>query len=428
MKILYLLYNYQDSVTEFSKNPRINLSWVDAFLDEISKYKNISIGIAVPVNNNNSFQKSQNDGVTIYGLPDPEEKGIFKKAFKRYTRAKENYNINSYIPQVISDFDPDIIQIYGSENPFGLIVKQTNKPVIIHIQGYLFVLQRKWFTGISKWTQFRYASLIDLLLMRGSYNDSFTFKRKAETSEIIVKNCKYFMGRTNFDKRIVSLISPGSRYFHCEELIRKEFFENQWEFQNKNEFICVSILKGGSYKGIELLVETAVILQKYSGISFKFRICGVSDDEEIIRIIKKKYRKEINKTDIEFLGRLDAGNLVKQLCDSNLYVHPSYLENSPNSICEAMALGMPIVATKVGGVISLIEDEEDGILVQEGEPYSLAAAIVDLSGDYEKARQLGVNARIKAAKRHNPDEVMKNLIKIYEEIINEDRKKVLASS
>jgi glycosyltransferase involved in cell wall biosynthesis len=422
MRVLYLLYNQQDSLAEFCNNPKINLSWIDAMFDELIKCERITIGLAVPVNNN-SFQKIQKNGITLYGLPNPEEKNIYEKVFNRLTRATESIRINSYIPQAVSDFEPDIIQIFGSENPFGLIVKQQSKPVIIHIQGYIFVWQRKWFTGISKWEQFRYASLKDLLLMRGSYNNNFVFRKKAKMSATIIKNCKYFMGRTNFDKRIASLISPGSEYFHCEEFIRKEFFEKQWNFPHQNEITCVSILKGTSYKGIDLLVELLMILKKYSILSFKLKICGVSADEEFIRIIKKKYKKEINLIDIEFLGKLTADDLVKQLCNSNFYVHPSYIENSPNSLCEAMALGMPIIATNVGGVPTLIENRVEGILVQEGEPYSLAAAIVDLTNNYEKAIQLGSKARIKAIKRHQPDAILKNLLKIYEEIIYKEGRK-----
>ena len=418
MRVLYLLNNQQDSITEFA-SPNINLPWVDALLDKLVTCESISIALAVPVNKY-SVQKIQKNGITVYGLPNPKENNIFKKAYKRFTRAADNFKTNSSIPQVINDFEPDIVQVFGSENSFGLIAKQINKPVIIHIQGYLFVLQRKWFTGISKWEQFRYASIKDLLLMRGCYHDSFTFRKKAETSAIIMKNCDYFMGRTNFDKGIASLISPGSRYFHCEEFLRKEFFDIQWNFPLQNEITCISILKGACYKGIDLLIEVLLILKKHSGKSFKLKICGVSANEEIIRILKKKYNKEINLINIEFLGKLSAEGIVRQLCDSNFYIHPSYVENSPNSICEAMALGMPVIATNVGGVSSIVEDEVEGILVQEGEPYSLAGAIVYLTNNYEKAKQLGSKARIKALERHAPNEIVNSLLKIYDSIIYEN--------
>jgi glycosyltransferase involved in cell wall biosynthesis len=234
------------------------------------------------------------------------------------------------------------------------------------------------------------------------------------------------MGRTNFDKRIVSLISPGSKYFHCEEFIRKIFFEKQWDYSLQNEITCISILRGTSFKGVDLLVKVLLILKKFSVLSFKFKICGTSENDDIIKIIKKKYRKEISNLNIEFLGKLNPDALVDELCNSNFYVHPSYIENSPNSVCEAMALGMPIIATNVGGVSDLIEDYVEGILVQEGEPYSFAGALVDLTNNYEKAKQIGLNARATAFKRHNPDAILKDIIRIYNSIIYEDGRKDLS--
>ena len=425
MRILYLLYNQQDSVSEFSNNPKISLSWVDALLDELVKCESIKIALAVPINNN-SIQKSQKKGITVFGLPNPVEKNIFRKAYKRVTRNSENFKVNSYIAEVVNDFEPDIIQIFGSENPFGLIVKDQRKPVVIHIQGYLFVWEGKWYSGITKWEQFRFSRLKNLLLMRGCFSDIVTFRKKAKTEAIIVKNCRYFMGRTNFDERIASLLAPESKYYHCEEFIRKDFFEKQWNFEKRNEIICVSILKATSYKGIDLLVKCLGVLQKYSTLSIKFKICGVSGNEEVAEIIKKKFKKEIDLSDIEFLGKLNADDLVNQLCNSNFYIHPSYIENSPNSVCEAMALGMPVIATNVGGVSSLLEDEVEGVLVQEGEPYSMAGAIVGLTNNYEKAKLLGSNARKKALKRHDPNEILSSLLKIYDNIIHDDGRKNLS--
>jgi glycosyltransferase involved in cell wall biosynthesis len=416
MRILYLLYNQQASAKEFIDNPKISLSWVDALLDELVKSDNVSIALAVPINDK-TIQKSQKKGITVFGLPNPEEKGVIRKAYKRLSRSTENLKVNDYIEEIVKDFDPDIIQVFGSENIFGLVANKINKPLVIHIQGYLFVWEGKWYSGISKRDQFKYARLKNLLLMRGVYNDFFTFRKKAQIDATIVQNCKYFMGRTSFDRRIASLVSPGSKYFHCEEFIRKDFFEKKWDFALGNKITCVSIIKGTSYKGIDLLVKTLISFKKYSSRPITFKVCGIYENEEIVNIVKRKFKNDVDFKDIEFLGKLSADELVAQLCNSNFYIHPSYIENSPNSVCEAMALGMPVIATHVGGVSTLIEDDVEGILVQEGEPYSVAGAIVELADNYEKAIKLGENARIKAFKRHNPESIMQTILKIYEEII-----------
>jgi len=419
MRILFLVYAQQKSFGEFCSQPKTRFSWVDALIDRLTKVVDTSIGVAVPTHDK-TFQKANKDEIALYGLPNPPEKRFFKKIYNSLTYREENLNINNFTFQAVSDFKPDIIQIFGSENPFGLIIKNLNIPVIIHIQGYLLVWKVKWFTAISRWEQFRYESLKNLLIMQGSYHEYNIFMKRAEREAIILKNCRYFMGRTDFDKKIISLLSPDSKYFHCEEFIRKDFFERSWNFPLGGLVKCVSILKATSYKGIELLVETSLILKQYSAFPVEFSICGVSEEEEIIAIIKKKYRKETDFSNVRFLGRLSSLELVDQLCSSNFYVHPSYIENSPNSVCEAMALGMPVISTNVGGINSMITDKKEGLLVQEGEPYSLAAAIVELINNYEAANLLGIKARERSLKRNDSEKIMAQLLNIYNTILSEN--------
>lgn len=425
MRILFLVYAPQNSFNTFINEPKTKTPWIDELLKELIKCEGVTIALAVPINDT-AFQKSQKNGFWFYGLPNPKGTSIFKKISKRIKDYTENEHINTYISLAINDFHADIIYVFGSEYPFGLISSQTSCPVVIHIQGFALVVLKKWFSALSRWQQFHYSNLKDFLLLQGSFYDYYIFKKRAEREAIILKNCKYFIGRTSFDKRIVALLSPNSTYFHCEEFIRREFFINRWNCPIEDKVICVSILKGTTYKGIELLIEASLLLKKYSSSFVEFRVCGVQGNEEFISILKKKYKKKFNFSKIKFLGKLDTSELVNQLCNSNIYIHPSYLENSPNSICEAMALGMPIIATNVGGISTLIEDEVDGILVQEGEPFSLAGAIVDLTNNYEKAKQLGCNARRKALKRHQPNDILKDLLEIYNKIIYKDGRKGLS--
>ena len=425
MRILFLVYSPQESLVLDHYNGITKCPWIDSLLEELRNYQSLSLAVVLPINSD-FLQKDQKDNIKLYGLPNPKERNIFRKAFNKLIYATESVKINSHIKTVVDDFNPDIIQTFGTENPFGLIIPELNKPVIMHIQGFLLVGERKYFTGISRCEQFRYTSLKDLLIMRGSYNGFFTFRKRAKIEEKVIAGCNYFMGRTDFDKRIISLLSPKSTYYHCEEFIRKDFFEKHWNFPLENEIVCISTLNGTTYKGIDLLVESSMVLQKLTPYTIKFKICGVSSNEEIVKILKKKYKKDTNFENIEFLGKLTAAELVTQLCSSNFYVHPSYIENSPNSVCEAMALGMPIVATKVGGVNSIIQDKVEGLLVQEGDPYSLAGAIVELINNYKYAELLGKNARDRAISRHNPHQIGTSILNIYEKLIIENGRKGLS--
>jgi glycosyltransferase involved in cell wall biosynthesis len=102
---------------------------------------------------------------------------------------------------------------------------------------------------------------------------------------------------------------------------------------------------------------------------------------------------------------------------SDVFVHASHIDNSPNSLCEAMLLGMPVIATFAGGIPSILKDKHEGLLVQDGDPYAMAGAMLELFEDAEYAKTLGLNARQTAMLRHNPDTITKNMVQIYSSVI-----------
>ena len=415
IKILFLVNSPLRYSDESSSGVRIPLPWVDAMIDELGKKESISIAIALP-SDNSSLEKKSVNGSVIYGLPDFKRKNLFTKAINHLIKRSETNEINRHALVAIEDFNPDIIQVFGSENPFGLISQMQHRPVLLYIQGFLSIVIEKWYSGITKWDQFRFASGKNLLLRCAIFNEYTPVSIRAKREREILEKCKFFIGRTEFDKRIVSLVSHEAKYFHCEEFIRKEFFSARWEKSPGKIVRVISILKGTSYKGIELLVEVMLLLKLHSSWSFELNICGVNDEEEIVDIVKRKYgHKSLNN--INFLGKKGTNELITLMCDSDLYLHPSYIENSPNSVCEAMILGMPIISTNVGGVSSLITDNVEGILLQEGEPYSMAGAVIQLVNNYEFARLLGDNARSRSIRRHDPEKIGQRLTEIYKEIL-----------
>ena len=101
-----------------------------------------------------------------------------------------------------------------------------------------------------------------------------------------------------------------------------------------------------------------------------------------------------------------------------MYVHTAYIENSPNSICEAQLVGMPIVSTMVGGISTLVRNGEEGDLFPANDPWQIANAIIELSKDKVRMMRYSKNSRQHALERHNPENIIQQLLKCYHEIIN----------
>lgn len=85
-------------------------------------------------------------------------------------------------------------------------------------------------------------------------------------------------------------------------------------------------------------------------------------------------------------------------------------ENSPNTVCEAQLLGIPVIATNVGGTSTLVRHMETGILVPANAPFFMAANIKLLVEDVELASRLGIAGRQTAIDRHNPEKIVSDLV------------------
>ena len=115
----------------------------------------------------------------------------------------------------------------------------------------------------------------------------------------------------------------------------------------------------------------------------------------------RSLRRKTQRLDLEgrflFLGERKDAAAVMSLFD--IFVLPSLWEGLPFVLVEAAALGKPIVATAVDGVPEILEDKKTGLLVRPGDPSALAAAVIELLKDKDKARRLGESARSLVAPR-----------------------------
>lgn len=119
------------------------------------------------------------------------------------------------------------------------------------------------------------------------------------------------------------------------------------------------------------------------------------------------------RDNILFLGRRNDVPLVLACCD--LSVLASWAEGLPNSVLEAMAAGLPVVATRVGGTPEIIEDEVSGLLVPPRNSHELAQAILRLLGDPKFAQRLARAARERVHLQFSFERLLSELDNLYSE-------------
>ena len=409
------------SNTQFvGTNKGVGCSWIGSLENELSKISDIQMGILYISYHPGDLPFSI--GNTSYFPIIKPVTNKFHKIFSQVTHELESEsNIQLYL-DVVNQFRPDIIHIFGTESHFGLIIHKTKIPCIIHIQGNLTVVSLKWFSGLSKIDILKYSEKWLLLKGYGYYHDYVKNIKAAARENKIFRECHYFMGRTDWDRRITSVLSPHSKYFHCDEIMRSEFYLHQWQPKTiQTNYTIVSTIKSNVYKGLETVFECKKILaQSFPELDILWKVAGIKEQDEISYLVERKYKTRFKDYNIELLGPLLENELINELLTADLFVHPSHIENSPNSVCEAMLLGMPVIATYAGGTPSILCDKNEGLLVQDGDPYALAGAIIELFRDRGFANILGVNARIKSLMRNDPKKIVKDVMNIYSSILSEN--------
>ena len=149
-------------------------------------------------------------------------------------------------------------------------------------------------------------------------------------------------------------------------------------------------------------------------LSVQQRLRLTSYNRYLISLINKN---SINNN-VVFLGNLPEENMCKQYLLSEVFVSASTLENSSNSICEAMITGCPVVASSTGGTPSMLESPEEGLLYRYDDPNALADSVCRVFEDKEKSSAMAEKAMGRAKKRHDPQKNMQRLLQIYGEICN----------
>jgi len=222
-----------------------------------------------------------------------------------------------------------------------------------------------------------------------------------------VADAHILKGTTKKDKiRIiyngVELVDTHSESSPC---IRKEMNIDD------DVFLLLTIANLEAKKGHIFLFEALSIL-KEKGYRFKLLAVGSGRERKKLEdeIVNKGLEKEILLT-----GRRE--HISELLAASDAFVLPSLWEGLPNALLEAMAAGLPVIATKVGGIPEVIRDNETGLLVEPRDRSALAKAIERIMEDPELRRRLAENAKDYVRKNFDIKNTVMCLNELYEELL-----------
>lgn len=380
MKVLWLINAPIPALCERAGLPvQVKEGWIEGLYNSLmalvrEEKKDFELAMAFPQFSRSETIEGELDGNSFYGF--------YKEEDKPY---KYNKRLEERLKYIIEKADPDVVHIAGTEYEHAAaMVRVFNKPekTVVSIQGLTSVYARHYMADLP--IKIRYGfTFRDLVKLDNLYFDRKKYYKRGAMEKETIRGAGHIIGRTDWDNICTRLINPEARYHYCSEILRKSFYDgSRW---NMDECDSHTIFVSQGYypiKGLHYMLEALSDIRKFYP-DVRLRVAGgVSLNNAGLknRLKQKNYQRYLAELIekyslagcVEFLPPLKADEMKRMYLKSNVFVSPSSIENSPNSLGEAMMLGVPCVSSLVGGVGNMLIDGAEGFTYQHDAPYMLA--------------------------------------------------------
>lgn len=389
--------------------------WQDALENLLVKDGSVELIIAFYSEKCSEIRSRDYGGCTVSYIPVNVKFSLIQRIEKSFSWNPMIKECINAAQRIVQDVNPDIIHVFGTEWPWGLLASRVNKPVVVHVQGAVIPYSVARFSPGYSMLSVMLGCFPSIRTMLHVLKDGIVYRSWMRCEEMVWKSVEYYMGRTKWDRALVEVCHPNAKYFSVNEALRPVFLapRRRWSYQDRGKIRLLSTGCSSFRKGPEVILRTASILKKM-GLDVEWNIVG-GLPKYIRKSIERGEHLSFDDNNINFLGFKSAEEIVDLVCESTIYVHAAHMENSPNSICEAQIVGIPIVSTNVGGIESLLGDS--GVLVPDDDSWMLAREIVLLASDTDRMNSMSERGREMATKRHAPDLIIEQLLSCYSSVI-----------
>lgn len=382
----------------------------------LKKMPDVQLGVMVYSYGIN-YKQYKIEGITYYMIPSKRIDRTSKKQIKSCRQA-------------IADFIPDLIHIHGTEHSLAKATCMANEHgirMVANIQGLANPYTRYADGGLSLWDKLTNITPLDFY--RGTFllNAKRSFKHRAKCENYVITHITDIVGRTQWDHDHVMTINPQLHYHLMNETLRDSFYEEPiWNYSRCKKHTIFVSNSGSALKGAHQVIKALpIILRSFPDTIVNF--CGSSvmsnNPKEILHFqgyhlyLRRLVKRLRLQGHVRFLGSLSEAQMKQQFLDANVYVMPSAIENSPNSLCEAQMLGTPVIASYCGGTPSLLTDGHTGYFYRYEEYEMLAQTVIRLFDQNNFARLS--SAEMEAANnRHDREKNANSLSEIYHNIMS----------
>lgn len=317
------------------------------------------------------------------------------------SRGRSHFYENSFIIfikdiicylKILIHFNPHIVHINTSMNyksiprdfTYTSIAKLFKCKVVFFIHG--------WHEIMSKYLQKKYHPV------------SFFFRILFFMPDTII------ILADKFKNRMEAFGVERSKIIKCTMMIENDMFLKSFAPTSKKDINILFLSQFIKDKGVyEALRSVPIVLKELPNEKIKFVFAGDGPESQKIKELAKEIGVEKK---IEFTGYVQGEEKIKIYKQADIFIFPTHHEAFPNVILEAMASGLPIVATGVGAIPEIVNQGVNGIILKSSDENEVAEGVIRLINNRKLLREMSSN-NLKKAKEYDISFVCKRMDQIY---------------
>jgi len=350
--------------------------------DELVKHPDVRLAVIAPSGRHGETTCEQWDGFSVYRIGKKGSASFLPGTL--YDIAAGRRHLRSLLREV----NPDIVHFQGTT----FLAADCEKPNVLTIHG-IAEKDAMWDSRrrILRWPRWL------LLKLTEEYG-----RCRVPNIILISEYVKQFLPDKKQTQQTWLIDNP----------VADSYFDIERKFERGRIFCCCRIRPLKNILG--LIKAFALIVEKFP--DSQLRIAG-TPEAAYLKACERQIATNSLQGKVHFLGNIRIEDVQLELSKANCLVTPSFQENAPLTITEAMAAGVPVVGANVGGIPGMVEDGRTGLLVDPYDTQNICEAVSRILTDEELAQSMGHQARKEAQKRFKASVVCEKTLQVYREIL-----------
>lgn len=330
--------------------------WLTGFANTLEKIEDIELSICFPLLGGKTICSGRVGRISYYTFSQPKLMGFLPVE----DQVHESKPMRDHIEKIISDVKPDILHIWGTEYPHSKVAAEVYaKPqnTVVNIQGLTSYYWMHFNAGIP-YKELKSFTLSNIA--RGNLlKQADRMKKRGKVEQQTLNLVGHAIGRTDWDRACVTESNPNIKYHFCNETLRDSFYVGSWDYEKCEKHSIFMSQAATPIKGLQFMLRAMPeILRMYPDAHLYIAGNDITNNKGLYNklkfsafasYIKRLIEQNGLQNSISFMGSLKEKEMKERFLKSNVFAMPSTIENSPNSLGEAMLLGVPCVCSEVGG-------------------------------------------------------------------------------